>query len=650
MNTELKELRLDEIRPSKTNPRKDFDSPAAKNFLEEMAATVRVQGVKQPALVRPDYCLGTQTMAEIAAKRRDPVFWVLIAGECRMRASALADKETLPCLVEEVTDDGAREIQQIENLQRRDLSPLEEAASFAEMLELKDDTGAPRYTVDALAQKAGRSADWIYKRISLMQLPPAAREALELGNLPPKTAGLIAAIPNAGLREAFAQAVLKPQYGEGPLTFRAAKEMKEEKYVRTLKGAPFVIDEAALLPSAGSCTVCPKLSANCAYLFDAEEKKAHLKQRICLDPICYQRKIEALHVRHADEAANAGKKLLPAKDSERIFSNYDDPGEQSWDSPYVEIARQPEADLLKKEVKEVPSWKSLIEEAEEKTGAAVPRILAHDQAGVLRELVEKKLAVALIEKAGEPIFKDPKDRGEPRQGSQDFDRQRKAEMERSKLQLAVTLRVLQELHLSLISQWRTSAVWEALWDTASKHAGCDGLWLIGKWKNLKFGPAGSDKTKVVWKWAEKLPAADRQALVPILLVAQGLKWSGMKLEEFGPIADLAELNLKRIADDVAECLKIEKGAKAQKKKAADEKKAAPKATSKAAPGKVRAKITDEIRTLVRDCVAAGKTGAEIAKLAGISLPSVQNIKKALGYVKDRAQKRALNAGKGGAAK
>lgn len=656
MNPELKELRLDEITPSKTNPRKDFSSPAAQAYLEELAATIRERGVKQPALVRPDYCLHTRTTAEIEAKRHTPIFYVLIAGECRMRASALAGKETLPCLVEEATDDDAREIQQIENLQRRDLTPLEEAEGIAAMLELKTDAGAPRYTVETLAHKVGRQVDWVYKRIALLQLPAVAREAMQAGILHPKTARLVAIVPDAAMREKFAREVIKPRYGEGPLSYRAAKELKDEQYTRTLKGAPFALEDGDLLPEAGPCAKCPKMSANCPELFDDEEKAAHLKGRMCLDPVCYQKKIDALHARHAKEAAAAGKTILSAKEAEKIFPSYEQAGEMAWGCQYADITRPPNEELLKKEVKKTPSWKRLIEEAEAKLGMKVPRVLAHDQGNVLRELVDVKLAMAAVEKAGEPIFRSATERTQPQAGS-DYEKQRKAELERAKVRLEVSLSTLQAVYDKLVAMWDPSPVWEALWDAAIDHAGADGLWLIGKWRNLKFGEGGSDKAKTIWKWAEKLLPAERQALVPLLLASQQMKWSGAQCTNLDPLVSLTKVDLKKIAADVAECRRIEKGAKAQKAEIANgKKKKLAKEEAPAAPAKdqgtkrpkdqgtkakesKRADLTDVIRSEVRRLVESGFTGAEIAKKCGISLPSVQRIKKALGFVKERAEAR-----------
>ncbi|MCU0483109.1 MAG: ParB/RepB/Spo0J family partition protein, partial [Chloroflexi bacterium] len=104
----IRNVPIDRIEPNPENPRLSFEEGA----LEELAASIKEHGVLQPILVRP---LG-------------PNLYQLVAGERRWRAARQAGMETIPALIEELDDDAALEIAIVENLQREDLSPLEEAS------------------------------------------------------------------------------------------------------------------------------------------------------------------------------------------------------------------------------------------------------------------------------------------------------------------------------------------------------------------------------------------------------------------------------------------------------------------------------------------------------------------------------------------
>jgi ParB family chromosome partitioning protein len=133
------------IDPNPEQPRVIFDTVS----LDELAASIREHGVLQPILVRP-----------LGANR-----YQLVAGERRWRASQAAGLETLPALVEDIDDDTALEIAIIENLQREDLSPLEEATMYDRMIR---DHG---YSVRKLAQKLGKDKGYVENRLRLADAP-----------------------------------------------------------------------------------------------------------------------------------------------------------------------------------------------------------------------------------------------------------------------------------------------------------------------------------------------------------------------------------------------------------------------------------------------------------------------------------------------
>jgi ParB/RepB/Spo0J family partition protein len=145
---------IDRISPNPDQPRLVFDATS----LEELAASIREHGVLQPILVRP---LGNNEFQ-------------LIAGERRWRASRAAGRQTVPALVEDIDDDTALEIAIIENLQREDLSPLDEAGMFDRMVREHG------YSVRKLAQKLGKDKGYLENRLRLADAPPEIRELVSL--------------------------------------------------------------------------------------------------------------------------------------------------------------------------------------------------------------------------------------------------------------------------------------------------------------------------------------------------------------------------------------------------------------------------------------------------------------------------------------
>ncbi len=145
---------VDRITPNPEQPRMVFDEVT----LQELAASIREHGVLQPILVRP---LGNHQFQ-------------LVAGERRWRASKIAGHETIPALVEEIDDDTALEISIIENLQREDLSPLDEASMYDRMIHEHG------YSVRKLAQKLGKDKGYLENRLRLADAPPEVRELVSV--------------------------------------------------------------------------------------------------------------------------------------------------------------------------------------------------------------------------------------------------------------------------------------------------------------------------------------------------------------------------------------------------------------------------------------------------------------------------------------
>ena len=144
---------LANIQPSSYNPRKNFDEAS----LAELAESIRRQGVLQPIGVRP-----------MADDRFEIVF-----GERRYRASLMAGLEEIPAIVMEISDEAAEEMAITENLQRQDVTPMEEANAYQKLIE------SGRYDVQALTAQFGKSENYIRTRLKFVSLIPEIAQLLE---------------------------------------------------------------------------------------------------------------------------------------------------------------------------------------------------------------------------------------------------------------------------------------------------------------------------------------------------------------------------------------------------------------------------------------------------------------------------------------
>jgi ParB family transcriptional regulator, chromosome partitioning protein len=152
-HAQIREVPVGKILPNPAQPRLSYDEDS----LTELADSIREHGVLQPILVRPS---GAQ--------------FELIAGERRWRASRMAERETIPAIVVDFDEVTALEVSIIENLQREDVSPLEEATMFRRMTE------AFGYSVRQLAQKVGKDKGYIENRLRLSDAPAEIRELVSL--------------------------------------------------------------------------------------------------------------------------------------------------------------------------------------------------------------------------------------------------------------------------------------------------------------------------------------------------------------------------------------------------------------------------------------------------------------------------------------
>jgi len=257
----IQEIPLDALVPREGN-RKVGGFPRGE--LEELAATIKKIGVQQPAVVRP----------------LEEGIYQIVAGERRWKASRLAGRETLPCIVRTLSDSEALLIHAVENLARENVHPLDEAASFSELLE-------QGYTAERIAEETGRSPALIYQRLRLRDLIDDARDLFANGTLTLGHASLIARLDPERQDEALEHFEQASRYD--PVTVEDLDDWIKSELLMNLRNVQWKLDDATLLPEAGACFTCPKRTGAQEFLFqDMANADA------CMDRECFENKGKAI--------------------------------------------------------------------------------------------------------------------------------------------------------------------------------------------------------------------------------------------------------------------------------------------------------------------------------------------------------------------
>jgi ParB family chromosome partitioning protein len=212
LGAESSEVDLSSIVPGPMQPRVNFDEAA----LESLAESIKTHGVVQPLLVR-----------------RHGEGFELIAGERRWRAAKMAGLTRVPVLVKDVNDENLLEIALIENIQREDLNPIEEAQAYKRLI---DSVGL---TQEALAARIGRDRSYITNYLRLLKLPPDLQQLVIEGRLSTGHARTILGLSHADVQRRLARQVI-----DDGLSVRATEILVQkasaDRPARTVRAAPSV--------------------------------------------------------------------------------------------------------------------------------------------------------------------------------------------------------------------------------------------------------------------------------------------------------------------------------------------------------------------------------------------------------------------------
>lgn len=314
----LQYLHTLELEPSPTNPRKHF----AADKLTELADSIRSSGIHQPILARPlpgNRLADTQHQPGTATRRAVLPTHEIVAGERRWRAATIAGLASVPVIIKHMTDDQVLEAQIVENLQRQDLSELEEAEGYRTLIDHTE------LTAHDIAKKVGKSRSYIMQRLKLLDLGIEGRTALAAHDIDASVALLLARIPDPKRQIEALGKVKRPAPDKRPMSHAEAKALILRNYTLRLPDAVFDVAKTYHIKLAGGhpeghaqgpCQACPNRTGANPDLF-ADVAGAD----ICTDPACYHAKTSAHQGERLALAQQHGQTVISGREAKALMPN-----------------------------------------------------------------------------------------------------------------------------------------------------------------------------------------------------------------------------------------------------------------------------------------------------------------------------------------
>lgn len=275
MQEQYQRIPLDRLHESPTNPRRFYPEQP----LNELAESIRQHDVLQAILTRPH-----------PFKAGD---FEIVCGSRRFRGTKIAQRPDIPAMVRDLSDEEVIVIQAIENIQREDVHPLEEAQSYRALLGLGQE-------VAGIAAKVGKTVTYVYQRVKLLDLCDDAQAAFLADKFSAAHAIELARLPETAQRELLDYIKEGTQYGDA-VTVAELREEIEQRFHLDLHRASFKKSDAQLVPEAGSCTTCQKRTGYLPALFPDIKKKD-----TCTDRACFHAKVVAFIERTRADLAKDG--------------------------------------------------------------------------------------------------------------------------------------------------------------------------------------------------------------------------------------------------------------------------------------------------------------------------------------------------------
>lgn len=351
------------VRRDPEQPRRVF----AEGALQELADSIREQGILQDLILEfkpakytirepdlhsggmwtlwnnetkePDF-QGSENHCYLhvgpeAAELKDG--YVIVCGERRWRAAGIVGLSELPAKVYTgLTPKQRFGFQMIENLQRENLSALENAEALAKKLaeRQKEDT---TFKPEELARELGKGRAWIYEQLKLTRLHGPVREALAAGKISMSVAGVVAIVPLPNQQEKLLKVITNEDDWRHPFSVADVEELVDEAYVKQLSEAPFkqtdpfnwhdkFPEDTNNHGEVNTCVACPHRSGNLAATFPELAKRPN----ICTRPDCFGLKCKAHWINEATAAELKGKKVMATAEFNRVKKDYIAGGKEQW--------------------------------------------------------------------------------------------------------------------------------------------------------------------------------------------------------------------------------------------------------------------------------------------------------------------------------
>ena len=313
---QIQNLPLGKIKPDPEQPRKTFNEDA----LKQLSESIEKHGVLQPITVR---------------QLND--HYVIVMGERRYRASNLAGKKTIPCIVRTYKNNDVLEVQIIENLQRQDVEPTEEAEAIAYLSE--------KYAPTEIAKRLGRTDNFIRQRLKLAGLIDGFKHFVRNGEM------TISLGVGVALFEPEEQLMMLETMGEDFNAHQINRMIKDQTY--DLEKASFDVADKKLVPKAGSCVECPFNAANQGNLFGEG-------QMVCTKAACYETKKNKSFLNLIEKSKKENILMIPEirkywaddKNNQLIISQLEKNGLKVYlldDAEIIENPIEPTIEAIKKE-------------------------------------------------------------------------------------------------------------------------------------------------------------------------------------------------------------------------------------------------------------------------------------------------------------
>lgn len=255
---------IKKIHTSPLNPRHHVNEKAFRELVE----SIRKVGILTPLLVRPNAPAGDS--------------YEIAAGHRRYNAAKEIDLQSVPAIIREMNDIEFLEILTIENLQREDVHPLDEAQGYRTLMEKAG------YDVAVIAAKVGKSESYVYQRLKLVELIPEAQKAFADEKITAGHAILIARLQPNDQKKVLEDGLEEGFGAREVVSVRELADYIENQIHLDLNSASFSKKDPDLLPSAGPCTICTKRTGFIPALFPDIKKKD-----TCTDPECFRAKVQA---------------------------------------------------------------------------------------------------------------------------------------------------------------------------------------------------------------------------------------------------------------------------------------------------------------------------------------------------------------------